>query len=128
MDRQLFVDRLLETENLTDRLEDPDADYLLKWGLANIDGLINGVPDEAEAGDRINRLMHVMRALNSAAGGSPGVRRDALVDLLDRFGQMTGEGMHVAETEYRSVAERVSKMNSHEALVYLTEWLDGKRL
>ncbi len=40
MDRQILIDRLLESENLTDNLEDEDANVLIKWGIAQLDHLI----------------------------------------------------------------------------------------
>jgi len=35
MDRQTAIDRITETENLTDGLEDDDANWLLDWEIAH---------------------------------------------------------------------------------------------
>ena len=127
MDRQPYVDRLLESENLTDRLEDEEANHLLDWGIAHIDGLINGAAGAEEAGDKVNRLMAVMRGLNSLAGDPQRVTSEALVDLLGRYNQLAGGAAQADESEIRSLLERVSKAASGEALAHLIEWLDQKK-
>jgi hypothetical protein len=127
LDRQIFVDRLLETENLTDQLEDEDANSLLNWGIAKIDGLIEGVTDHEVAGEKINRLMHVMRSLNSLAGNPSGVSTQGLVELLNRYDQIVNGTTRVDEAEHRSVVEKISKMQPGEAIRFLTEWLQTKK-
>jgi len=67
MDRQIAIDRITETENLTDGLEDDDANWLLNWGIAHVDGLVTGIKDEDAAGEKLNQLMAVMRTLNQIA-------------------------------------------------------------
>ena len=127
MDRQLYVDRLLESENLTDHLEDKEANALLDWGIAHIDGLINGAPGADEAGDKVNRLMAVMRGLNSLAGDPRRVTPDALVDLLGRYKQLVGGTAQVDENEVRSLIERVATAAPGQALAHLIECLDQKK-
>ncbi len=127
MDRQLYVDRLLESENLTDQLEDDEANHLLDWGIAHIDGLINGASGADEAGDKVNRLMAVMRGLNSLAGDPRRVTSDALVDLLGRYNQLAGGAAQADESEIRSMIERVSKAEPGQAVAHLVEWLDQKK-
>ena len=124
MDRQLYVDRLLESENLTDHLEDDEANHLLDWGIAHIDGLINGASGADEAGDKVNRLMAVMRALNSLAGDPHRVTSDALVDLRGRYNQLAGGAAQVDESEIRSIMEGISTAAPGQALAHLIEWLD----
>jgi hypothetical protein len=46
MDRQTASERITETENLTDGLEDDDANWLLDWGIARVDRLLAGITDE----------------------------------------------------------------------------------
>jgi len=127
LDRQTFVDRLLETENLTDQLEDDDANSLLNWGIAKIDELIEGVTDHEFAGEKINRLMHVIRGLNSLAGNPSGISTQGLVELLERYGQIVNGTTPVDEAEHRAVAEKISKMQPGEAIRFLTEWLQTKK-
>jgi len=127
LDRQTFVDRLLETENLTDQLEDDEADLLLNWGVAKIDGLIEGIADHEAAGEKINQLMQVMRSLNALVGNPTGISTQGLVELLKRYDQITNETTSVDEAEHRAVVEKISKMQPGEAIRFLTEWLQTKK-
>ena len=128
MERQTFVDRLLESENLTDQLEDEDANLLLDWGIAKIDGLIEGVADHEAAGEKVNGLMHVMRGLNTLAGDPSGVSAQGLIDLLDRYNLIAVGNISVAEAEHRTLAEQISKAQPGEAIRMLTEWLQSKKV
>ena len=125
MDHQVFVDKILETENLTDNLEDKAANSLLKWGTAQVGKLIQGVEDEEVAGDKVNDLMHVMRGLNALAGNPADVIHEKIGDLVNRYMALVGN-VPVDEAERRSIAERVSKMEPGEAIHFLTEWLQTK--
>jgi hypothetical protein len=127
MDRQIFIDRILETENLTDNLEDDDANTLLDWGIAQVDQLIDDALDPEAAGEKISGLMQVMRGLNSLAGNPAGVSQEAIDDLLKRYGMMINRTVQVEEGERRSVAEHVSKMQPKEAIRFLIEWLQTKK-
>jgi len=123
----MFVDRLLESENLTDQLEDEDANALLDWGIAKIDGLIEGVDDREAAGEKINSLMHLMRGMNSLAGNPSEISPQGLIDLLKRYEQIAGGTIAVNEAEHRSIAEQVSKAQPGEVIRLLTEWLQSKK-
>ncbi len=126
MDQQVFIDKILETENLTDNLEDKPADALLKWGTAQVGKLIQGVDDDEAAGAKVNDLMHVMRGLNSLAGNPADVTHEKVADLINSYMTLVGD-VNVDEAERRSIAERVSKMESGEAIRFLTEWLQAKK-
>jgi len=127
MDRQLLIDKILETENLTDALEDDDANTLLDWGIAQVDALIKGDTDEEIAGDKINSLMHLMRGLNQIAGDPSRTSHASIVDLTDRLAKISGVAAGIEETEQKAVAERISKMQSGEALQHLIHWLQSKK-
>jgi outer membrane biosynthesis protein TonB len=94
MDRQTAIDRITETENLTDGLEDDDASWLLDWGIAHVDGLVTGVEDEDAAGEKLNQLMSVMRTLNQIASERAAESPDALATdirtFLERYQQAFG--------------------------------------
>jgi hypothetical protein len=94
MDRQIAIDRITETENLTDGLEDDDANWLLDWGIGHVDGLVTGIADEDAAGDKLNQLMAVMRTLNQIASNRAAKPPDALAadirTFLDRYQQAFG--------------------------------------
>jgi len=94
MDRQTAIDRITETENLTDGLEDDDANWLLDWGIAHVDGLVTGIKDEDAAGEKLNQLMSVMRMLNQIAADRAAKSPDALAGdirtFLERYQQAFG--------------------------------------
>jgi len=127
MDRQLLIEKILETENLTDALEDDDANALLDWGIAQVDALISGTSDEEVAGEKINNLMHLMRGLNKIAGNPSRTSHESVTDLMERFAKISGGVADTEDAEQKAVAERVSKMQSGEALQHLTTWLQSKK-
>lgn len=126
MDQQVFIDKILEAENLTDNLEDKPANALLKWGMAQVGKLIQGVEDAETAGAKVNNLMHVMRGLNALAGNPADITHEKIADLVNRYMALMGD-VNVDEAEHRLIAERVSKMEPGEAIRFLTEWLQSKK-
>ncbi len=122
MDRQLFVDRLLESENLTGNLEDDDANLLLDWGIAQIDGLIAGLEDDELAGTRINHLMRFMRSINELAGNLQATTSQALSDLLERYVTTFGQGHQASDSERSKAAATLSSMEPGAAIRYLLDW------
>jgi hypothetical protein len=89
MDRQSFVDRILELENLTNNLEDDDADDLFKWGIVQVDDLISKAGNDEEAGINLDQLIGVMRNINSLAGDPISAAPNAVIDLI--YGSGFGE-------------------------------------
>ena len=126
MDRQLFIDRLLESENLTDNLEDEAANTLIKWGISQIDHLIKD-KDEETAGAKVNQLMSLMRAVNSVAGDPSAVSLAPLFRLLNRFAQTFDKDHPISEDERSTVAKEISSMQPKDAVDYLLKWMDSKR-
>ena len=126
MDRQLFIDRLLESENLTDNLEDEAANTLIKWGISQIDHLIKD-KDEETAGAKVNQLMSLMRAVNSVAGDPSAVSLAPLFRLLNRFAQTFDKAHPISENERSTVAKEISSMQPKDAVDYLLKWMDSKR-
>jgi hypothetical protein len=82
MDKKPFVERLLEVENLTDELQDRDANWLLDWGIGKLDTLLSDISDPETAGLKVNRLMAVMRKINRIAGS---YAEKNSVDLADEL-------------------------------------------
>ena len=126
MDRQLFIDRLLESENLTDNLEDEAANTLIKWGISQIDHLIKD-KDEETAGAKVNQLMSLMRAVNSVAGDPSAASLAPLFRLLNRFAQTFDKDHPISENERSTVAKEISSMQPKDAVDYLLKWMDSKR-
>src|ERR1041384_938683 len=127
MDRQLLIDRLLETENLTDNLEDDAANTLINWGISQIDRLTKSTPDEETAGAKVNRLMSLMRGVNSIAGDPSAISPDSLLKILDRYAQTFDNEHQIGEDERKNVAQTLSTMQPKEAVEYLLNWIDSKR-
>lgn len=127
MDRQVLIDRLLESENLTDNLEDDDANALIKWGISQISPLIKGITDEDAAGEKVNRLMGLMRQVNSIAGNLSTVSEDKIQKLLEQFTQTFDKDHHVSDEERKAVAEKLSQMQTGEAVKYLLDWMHSKK-
>lgn len=127
MDRQVLIDRLLESENLTDNLEDDDANALIKWGISQISPLVKGITDEDAAGEKVNRLMGLMRQVNSIAGNLSTVSEDKIQKLLEQFTQTFDKDHHVSDEERKAVAEKLSQMQTGEAVKYLLDWMHSKK-
>lgn len=68
MEPERFAERMLEIENLTDELEDAEAQRLLDWGLAELGPLVGEIQDAEAAGEKANALMAVMRKINRLVG------------------------------------------------------------
>ena len=68
MDKKGFVEELLETENLTDDLEDRDARRLLEWGIARLEVILQDAVDEPAARDKVTALKNLLRHINQGAG------------------------------------------------------------
>ena len=126
MDVQLFIDRLLESENLTDNLDDEAANTLIKWGIRQVDPLIKDKDDET-AGTQVNHLMALMRSINSLAGKPSRVNSASLVKFVNRFNQTFDKDHQIDEEERRKMAQQISAMQSKGAVDYLLQWMDSKR-
>jgi hypothetical protein len=127
MDKQLFVDRILETENLTDELEDAEANWLINWGISQLDSLLVAVSDEEQAGEKVNALMATMRKLNRFAGR----RQDKDIDDLAAelagisglFANTFDLDQEPTEEACQLAARQISWMESNlQVLNFLTRW------
>ncbi len=111
MDRSVAVARITETENLTSDLTDADAQWVIDWGVAQLDVLVLGSRDEASAGYKLNQLMAVMRALGSI-GGTYAERPPTLLigDLrgfFARYALAFGQPNRVREADLAPLAARI---------------------
>jgi hypothetical protein len=132
MDKTQFVERILETENLTDELEDAEANLLLDWGAAQLDRILQGMVDEESAGLQVNALMAVMRKINRILGSREGASPKYLeADLMalsglvsSAFGKNNSENspfQHKMEID-RAVAQ-LPGLPAHQALELLVDWV-----
>ena len=122
MDKQPFIDRILETENLTDNLEDDAADHLLKWGLGQLDRLLEGIEDEAAAGEKVSALMKVMRGVNRIIGGPPTPAPEKVSELAGFYAQAFGKPSPADKAN--AIAAEVSEQSGRAAVVFLLDWLE----
>jgi len=126
MGKEIYVERLLETENLTDELEDQDANWLLEWGIARLDRVLQGSVDEEAAGNRVNALMAVMRKINRIAGSradrSPEDLKADLIALNGLFEAAFGSAQLVSPGELEAAAASLPGLSTRQALELLTGW------
>ena len=85
METERFVQKILDTENLTDELEDSDASWLLDWGIGQLAVVLQDETDAEAAGEKTNCLMAVMRKMNRIAGL---YARKAPSDLAEDLAQL----------------------------------------
>lgn len=120
-----MIDRLLESENLTDNLDDEAANLLIKWGIGQIDHLIEGKDEEA-AGTAVNHLMGLMRVVNSIAGNPAAYSTDSLVKLMDGFTATFDKEYQLTDSERIIVAQQISRMQPINAVNYILKWMESK--
>ena len=121
-DRQNFVDRMLESENLTDELEDDAAKWLIHWGIEQIDIVTDGIEDGELASEKVGNLMRFIRRLNRIAGNLDSLTGEDLSELLDRCSSTYGASRTASEEEMNETAGRLSSMSPFEALEFLITW------
>jgi hypothetical protein len=121
IDQQPFVDRMLESENLTDELEDEDADWLLNWGIGQIGEAIKAAADMDAASEKVNALMQFMRLLNRL-GGNPTSASSVIPELLEIHSAVFGASPSPGEMERRRAVETLSTMTSRQAMEFIVHW------
>jgi hypothetical protein len=122
-DPQPYTDRLLEVENLTDALQDEDADYLINWGVAQLKEHIGAIEDDESAGEYLNNLMGFMRTMNQITGNLGNIRQDELIKLKERHQTVFGPGRELTTSDVREVAASLVEMAPHQAIDFLLQWL-----
>lgn len=126
MEKGRFVERMLEIENLTDELEDGQANWLLNWGISRLDQVLLGAADAEAGGDRANALMAVMRKINRMTGARGTADAETLADefaaLSGLFSAAFGKETVVTAAECSLAAARLAKLSPQEAVEYLAAW------
>ena len=126
MDKQAFIERILETENLTDKLEDRDAKWLLDWGISQLDPLLQDITSEAEANEKVTLLMGILRKINRLVGSRARQRRKTLagdlMTLAALFSQAFGFASTIIQEDCASAASQLKQTNTRQALELLTGW------
>jgi hypothetical protein len=132
MDEKIFVDRILENENLTSSLVDEDANWLLKWGTGQVKGLVQGIGDVDAAGEKVNALMAVMRKMNRLVGEGDWPAVDELVPELQALAELSAQAFgtprDMSMADWEAVANQLVQMTPSQALQFLAErFASGKR-
>src|SRR5215470_12963108 len=106
MDEAQAKERMLEVENLTDALEDDDANWLLDWGTKKVGPLIQGIADDDQAGEKVNQLMSVMRSINRITGDRDAAPPDELAGdvqhLVEQYNAAFGTSASPSDAEIKA--------------------------
>ncbi len=126
MNPERFIERILETENLTSELKDRQAQRLLDWGIARVRGLVEGIQDAEAAGERVNGLMALMRGLNRlaplAAGGDPASLAAGLA-RLDELARVLYPRLSPRDSQaLSSAAGQLAALEEDAAFEFLLAW------
>src|SRR6185437_11547059 len=125
MDENLAIERISETENLTDGLEDDDANWLLQWGTSRVGKLIAGIADDDAAGEKVNQLMAVMRSLNAIvadrAAETPAQLGASIQALRDQYGAAFGSVAPHSEDEIAHLGGALSTMTARDVMQRLLD-------
>ena len=132
MEEQAAIDRILETENLTDGLEDKEANWLLDWGIKRVPGFIGGITDDEAAGNRVNELMAVMRKINQIIAGRDSKTVDELavdiLELAERYEGAFGSVRKAGPDEHLKLVAQINEMAPGEAMQTMIEWMAPARV
>jgi len=123
MDRQIYIDLMLENENLTSNLTDELANILLNWGVAQVDVLLDGVVDQDQADMRFSGLVRFMRSINRLISRLPEIIDEDLSTLLERYRIAFGESHEADEIECSNIAQMISVMDPLDVINFLLTWV-----
>jgi hypothetical protein len=126
IEKKLLIERILETENLTDELQDADAQWLLDWGINQLDPVLQGVSGEDEANERLTALMGALRKINRLASSRDSKNSDALAAdltaLASLIAQAFGRAPDASLSGSISGATQLRQGTTRQALEFLTAW------
>lgn len=128
MNLQMLIERILESENLTDSLEDSEANQLINWGVAHLPEAVQNAANQRSAGSKTNHLMALMRIVNRLVADRqalpPEELESSLKSLEDRFQRAFGRPIAAQEPAQRlKIAGQLTQMNSQEAVNFLLNLL-----
>ena len=113
-------ERMLEVENLTDALEDDDANWLLDWGAKQVGPLIQGIADDDQAGEKVNQLMGVMRSINRITGDRNAAPPDELTDdvhqLVDKYNAAFSTSISPSDEQIKALVGRIATLNERDTM------------
>ena len=121
METKAAVDVILATENLTDRLEPQDGQWLLDWAISQTGKLIDGLYNEQVALGKLNALIAVVRKLNQIVGSRTTKTPDALAADVRIFAMMYANAYSrsfrsLSAESLNRVAGNLSTLSARESL------------
>ncbi len=124
MDAQEAIERITETENLTDGLEDDDADWLLNWGIKLVPEVLQRAgKDKDAAGNAVNSLMAIIRSINKITSDREFMTADALTTdilaLADQYAATFGTTNTLEPEALEKAAAAIHKATPHDAIQHL---------
>jgi hypothetical protein len=123
LEKQVVIDRITETENLTDNLEDDDANWLIDWGINKASELIAPISDGEVAGGKLNAVMAVMRKLNQIVGSHASKEAGALSDdvrvLAMMYANAFGTARQLDATALKRAGKAIGQKTPHDIMEYL---------
>jgi hypothetical protein len=126
MDQQRFIERILETENLTAELEDAEANWLLNWGISQLDAVLQKTSDSEVAGARVNALMAVMRKINRLTAARQNKSAEALAAELSALAELFGMAFHcttkVDPASLPGAVTALPGLSARQAVEFLAAW------
>jgi hypothetical protein len=123
-DLQALTDRMLESENLTDNLQDQEAQWLLDWGITELRRLASEAENDQELSERAGALMKFMRGLNRLVGSLPDADPAELTRLLEARFAAYGTSRAAEQAAIDEAAMALSAMAPQEALEFLIDWVE----
>lgn len=122
MDSERYIEQILGNENLTDALDDDDASWLLDWGIAKLDAVLQEITDRSDADRRASAVMAVMRKMNTIVGSyakkDPSDLSLDLADLHDLFTAAFAPTAPPHKPDFKAAAASLSKCSSRKILEY----------
>ncbi len=123
MDKQDAIDRILETENLTDNLQDDDAEWLIQWGIGHLDTLIAAAEGDDQARDKVDHLMAAMRTINQIVADravkSPEQLAHDIHTFLLHYARTFGESKTIQRSAEKRASSALAPLSPREAMLYL---------
>ena len=121
METKAAIDVILATENLTDRLELEDGQWLLDWAINQAGKLIDGLYNEQVALGKLNALIAVVRKLNQIVGSRTTKTPDALAADVRIFAMMYANAYSrsfrsLSAESLNRVAGNLSTLSARQAL------------
>jgi hypothetical protein len=116
MNLEIYKSMMLESENLTDNMEDNEAKRLLNWGIEQL-------PQIMFEGDAENNVSSLMRTMRTIIGQLPEVNIDNLKSLAAHYSQAFGMPQAISDSDYEGAKEKLSALRADDALTFLIDWL-----